>query len=108
MQLRTIIDRIEIEPQTGNVGIRIRKQMIDETKVDPITGDNIVLASEYHRTMISPEMIPAIQINAVNTHLAKMGFPAIKTEDNTLLDSLISDSVLTALRTTKSEEIRLN
>lgn len=102
MQTRTIIDKIEIEPQTGNVGVRIRKQVIDETKTDPSTGDKLVLASEYHRTMIGAGADQATQMAAVNAHLATMGFPAVKAEDHAALNAVIAP--LASLRSTKAAE----
>jgi hypothetical protein len=90
MQTRTIIDRIEIEPQTGNIGVRMRKQVIDETRDDPETGDKVVVASEYHRAMLSPDTDPAAMMAAVDAHLGAIGFPPAKTEDRAVLDSALS------------------
>lgn len=95
MQLRTIVDQIIIEPQTGNVGVRMRKQVLAD---DGVT----VLASEYHRTMIDAGADPASQMAAVNAHLATMEFPAVKTEDQAVLNSAIAP--LASLRSTKAAE----
>ena len=73
MQTRTILDRIEIEPQTGNVTIRMLKQIAD--------AGGKVLASEYHRTSIGPQTDPSSHMDAVNAHLATMGYPALSDED---------------------------
>ena len=72
MQTRTIVDRIEIEPQTGNVAVRMLKQIVDDS--------GRVLASEYHRTSIAPHADPAGQMAAVNAHLDTMGYPPVPDE----------------------------
>ena len=94
METRTIIDKIEIEPQTGNVGVRMRKQVLADN------GE--VLSDGYHRTMIDAGGDPDTQIAAVNAHLAAMGFPAIKTEDVAVLNSAMAP--LSTLRATKAQE----
>jgi len=94
MQTRTIIDRIEIEPQTGNVGVRMLKQIIDD--------QGLVLSSQYHRTVIDAGTDPAAQMAAVNVHLGTMGYPAVKVEDRAVLDAAIAP--LGSLRATKVQE----
>jgi len=96
MQTRTIIDRIEIEPQTGNVGVRIRKQIVAD--------DGIILSSDYHRMMIDAGSDPAAQIAAVNAHLAAMGFAPVEPEDVSLLSSALAP--LAGHRAAKAEEAR--
>jgi len=80
MQTRTILDRIEIEPQTGNVFVKIQKQIVD--------GDQI-LASQPHRTVIEPGVTPAAQMALVNAHLASMGYPAVNATDVAVLDAAL-------------------
>ena len=104
MQTRTIIDRVEIEPQTGNIGIRIRKQVINEAVIDPQTGGAAIVANDYHRTMIAPNADAVAQMAAVNAHLATMGYPAIKAEDVTLLNDALTSAPVAALRTAKAAE----
>jgi hypothetical protein len=82
MQTRTIIDKIEIEPQTGNVFVKIQKQIVD--------GDQI-LASQPHRTVIGPGVTAAGQMALVNDHLASMGHPAVKAEDVAVLDAALAN-----------------
>lgn len=94
MQKRTIIDQIEIQPQTGIIGVRMRKQVIDD--------DGTVLVSDYHRTVIEAGTDPAAQMAAVNVHLGMMGWPAVKSEDRAVLDQAIAP--LEAMRATKAEE----
>lgn len=95
MQKRTIIDRIEIELQTGNVGVRMLKQIIED---DGVT----VLSSDYHRTMIDASGDPAATMSAVNAHLAMMGYPSVKAEDHAVLNSAIGP--LASVRAAKSAE----
>lgn len=75
MHTQTILDRIEIEPQTGNIAIRMLKQIADE--------HGTVLASAYHRTSIAANADPATQMAAVNEHLVTMGYPALSESDMT-------------------------
>jgi hypothetical protein len=82
MQTRTIIDRIEIEPQTGNVGVRIKKQVVAD--------NGTVLSSDYHRTMIEPGGDLVKQMDAVNAHLVTMGYAAITSEDMSALSSAMT------------------
>ena len=69
MHTRTILDRIEIEPQTGNITLRLLKQVAND--------DGTVLASDYHRTSIAPDADADVHLAAVNAHLIKMGYPAL-------------------------------
>ena len=94
MQARTVIDRIEIEPQTGNVGVRMLKQIVAD--------DGSVLSSQYHRTMIGAATDPAQQMAAVNVHLGTLGFPAVKNEDLVVLDTVLAP--LESYRATKAQE----
>ena len=96
MERRTIIDRIEIEPQTGNVGIRMRKQVVDD--------QGYVLASEYHRTTIEAASDPAKQMGAVNAHLAALGFPAVRAADHKVLTDVMP--TLETLRAQKVDEAK--
>ena len=94
MHKRTVIDRIEIEPQTGNVGVRMRKQLVnDDGSIDELG---------YHRTMIDAGGNPAAQVAAVDAHLATLGFPAVKTEDISVLNLAIAP--LASMRATKAAE----
>jgi hypothetical protein len=95
MQTRTIIDKIEIEPQTGNVGVRMKKQIVE--------GD-MVLAEQYHRTTIDSGADPAAQVALVNAHLATMGYPPIRNEDVAVLHSALAP--LAALRAAKAQAAR--
>ena len=97
MQTLTIIDRIEIEPQTGNIGVRMRKQVTDD--------QDRVLMSELHRTMIAPGADAASQMAVVDADLDKMGFSAVKVEDRALLDSALS--TYADLRAQKATEVRV-
>lgn len=95
MQKRTIIDRIEIEPQTGNVGVRMLKQIVDD-------DGSTILASDYHRAMIDASGDPVSAMTAVNAHLAMMGFPSVKAEDHAALNAAIAP--LSSLRSAKAAE----
>jgi hypothetical protein len=94
METRTIIDRIEIDVQTGNVGVRMRKQILDD--------QGHVLANDYHRTMIDAATDSAKQMEAVNAHLATMGFPAVRASDHKVLTDVMP--TLETLRAQKVEE----
>lgn len=94
MQTRTIIDRIEIEPQTGTTFVRMLKQIVD--------GDR-VLSSEYHRTTFPPDGDVAAQAAVVNAHLATMGFPSVSLEDEAILRKTIS--LLTTHRAPKAQDV---
>ena len=96
MKTQTIIDRIEIEPQTGNVGVRLRKEILAD--------DGSVLSSDYHRTTIDASTDPAAQMAAVNTHLTALGYPAVTAEDLAMLHSALRP--LASLRAGKAHEQR--
>jgi hypothetical protein len=97
MQTLTIIDRIEIEPQTGNIGVRMRKEVLDD--------QGRVLMSELHRTMIAAGADAVSQMAVVDADLEKMGFSAVKVEDRALLDAALS--TYADLRAQKATEIRV-
>ena len=103
MQTRTLIDKIEIEPETGNIGVRMRKQVIGDA-IDAQTGQPVVLANEYHRTMIEAGADPEAQMTAVNAHLIAMGYAAVKAEDLSVLTSALSP--LAKLRAAKARDRR--
>jgi hypothetical protein len=92
METRTIIDRIEIDPQTGTVGVRMKKQIVE--------GET-VLAEQYHRTTIDTGADPAARMAAVDAHLATMGYPAIRSEDVAVLHSAMAP--LASFRAAKAE-----
>jgi hypothetical protein len=73
MHARTILDRIEIEAQTGNISVRMLKQITN--------NDGTVLASDYHRTSIASGTDVDIHMSAVNAHLVKMGYPGLSEGD---------------------------
>jgi hypothetical protein len=73
MHTRTVLDRIEIEPQTGNVSLRMLKRIADDS--------GKVLASDYHRTSIPSNTDLDIHMAAVNAHLVSMGYPALSEAD---------------------------
>jgi len=102
MQARTIIDRIEIDVQNGHVGVRMKKQVIDETRDDPATGDKVIVSSDYHRAMIEAAGDPAAVMAAVDAHLGAMGFPPAKSEDAAVLDSALTH--FAPLRAQKAQE----
>lgn len=93
MQTRTVVDLITIEPQTGNVGVRMRKEIRDDS--------GSLMTFEYHRTMIAPDTDVALQMAAVNAHLVKMSYPAVKTEERSVLDSAIAS--IAPLRESKTQ-----
>ena len=73
MHTHTILDRIEIEPQTGNIMLRMLKQIAN--------SDGTVLTSDYHRTSVAADADVDLHLSAVNAHLMKMGYPALSDED---------------------------
>ncbi len=87
---KTVIDRLEISPATSIVSIRFAKQIISAT------GE--VVASEYHRAILSPAIknpdgtiTPATNrsayIAAVSAHLIALGFPAVSAADQTTIQN---------------------
>lgn len=96
MQKTTIMDRIEIEPQTGHVGVRFRKEVVDD--------NGKVLASEYHRVMIDPDADPEALMTAGNDHLGAMGYPAAKDGDMAVLSTVVTP--LASHRAAKAQEAR--
>lgn len=96
MQKRTIIDRIEIDPQTGDIGVRLRKQVVDD--------DGKVLANEPHRVMLEADTDAADAVGRVNVHLGMMGFPAVRDEDRATLDGALDH--FSAMRAAKAPEAK--
>lgn len=81
MQARTIIDRIEIDVQTGTVGLRMKKQVVSD--------DDKVISEQYHRTAFDPWTNHEKQMAAVNAHLAEMGFGAVIQADQKVLNDVM-------------------
>jgi hypothetical protein len=55
-----------------------------------IVENGVVLASEYHRTSLAPDTDSAVQIAAVNAHLAQLGYPSVEAKDVEVLDAAIA------------------
>lgn len=66
-----ILDRIEILAN-GIIQLRFKKQVVE---------DGNALSFEYHRTSLEPGVPLANQMEAVNNHLAAMGWPAVSPRD---------------------------
>lgn len=61
---KTVIEQIEIQPETGHVSVRLHKRLMD--------GDTVV-ASGNHRAMLEPDTDIGACADAVNNHLLRMG-----------------------------------
>jgi hypothetical protein len=94
MPTRTIIDKIEIELQTGIIGVRMQKQTLDDL--------GQLLKFEYHRTAIAPGGDATAQMAAVSLHLSAMGFPAPESKDADVLGTSLAS--LASFRTQKAQE----
>lgn len=81
MQTRTIVDKIELEPQSGVVGIRMRKQIVNGEKV---------MSEQYHRTTVAPGADVDTQMALVNAHLVADGYPPVQEGDMTRINSAVS------------------
>ena len=68
---QVVIDQIEIT-KSGVIQIRMEKQIVDADQV---------VTSEYHRTAIGVGNDVNAQMDAVNKHLAQMGWPAVPADD---------------------------
>jgi hypothetical protein len=71
-----------------------------------VSSDGKVLTSEYHRTSVAPDADPAAQMALVDTHLGAMGYPAVKAEDMSVLNSALTQ--ISSLRAAKAKEAREN
>lgn len=69
---KTVIEQIEIKPETGFVFIRMQKRLMD--------GDRII-GSEYHRTALEPDSDVDVQAKAVNDHLVLLGEEPVPLEE---------------------------
>lgn len=63
IEKRTVLSRIDIDPQSGIVMARFVKQIVEDGKV---------LHEEYHRTSIEPGADTDKQMALVNAHLQTM------------------------------------
>lgn len=69
MELRTIIDQIEVRPGSGDVQVRFLKQVVN--------NGGTVVVQEPHRTRFVAGGDVDAQMAAVNQHLEAMGYPAV-------------------------------
>lgn len=96
MQKMTIIDRIEIEPLTGNVGIRMKKLIVDD--------DGSILSEQYHRVMIGPETDVDAHMRLVGEHLLQMKYPDVHAPHRAILDSALAAPEIAQTREAKAVE----
>jgi len=66
-----VVDQIEVT-RNNNLQIRIA--------VETMVGDEVV-ASHWHRTLVTPDTDVLLQMAAVNDHLAQMGCDPVTAED---------------------------
>lgn len=96
MEKMTIIDRIEIEPMTGNVGVRMKKIVLDD--------DGSVLSEQYHRAMIGPETDVDAYMRVVGEHLLQMKYPDVHAPHRAVLDDALLAPAITQIRQAKAAE----
>jgi hypothetical protein len=78
MEAKTTLHKLEIEPATGRIFVRLLKE---------VTNGNAVIFSEPHRFVVEPQENQAhlseltALFDAVNHHLEGMGFPAMSAEN---------------------------
>lgn len=82
LEKRTILDRIELDLTTGDIAIRAQKQIID--------GD-VAALSEPHRSVIPSGAAVDPQMDAIDTHLVAMGYPAIPAEHRAVLNRMADE-----------------
>jgi len=94
MLAKTLIDRIEINAQSGDIGLRLFKRVV---------GDGgAVLADTYHRVMIPPGGVVLPIMAQVTLDLQAMGFPAVEAADVAVLDAVVA--ALPGFRAAKAQE----
>jgi hypothetical protein len=71
IERKSVVDQLEF-PRAGGVQVRFALLIVD--------GDEEI-SSSWHRTYIPEGMDPALQIAAVNEHLAQMGAAQIDAAD---------------------------
>lgn len=82
LEKRTILDRFELDLTTGDIAVRAQKQIVD--------GDVIAMA-EPHRSVIPSGQPADPQMDAIDTHLVAMGYPAIPKEHRAILSRLVDE-----------------
>ena len=80
LEKRTVLSQIEV-PVGGAIQVRLEKQVVE---------DGVVLAKEYHRTVIEPGTEPEDQMAAVNEHLKTMGCAPVSGEDIARIRKLVA------------------
>ena len=85
----TILDRIEVETQTGNIFVRLKKE-----------GG---ARDGWHRTVIAPNVAAADQMAAVNMHIGSMGYPAVTPADMAKIVAVMA--LIAQVRAAKAAEI---
>lgn len=74
---RTVLSRVEIEPQSGSVFFKLEKQIVE--------GD-VVVSAEPHRSVVDCDVDPIIQVDLVNNHLREsLRYPEIGSADIKLI-----------------------
>lgn len=79
---QTRLDRIEFDITTGDISVKAQKLIVD--------GDVIALA-EPHRSVIPSGQPVDPQMDAIDTHLNAMGYPAIPAEHRAALNRLVDE-----------------
>lgn len=71
IERKTVLEQPEIH-RSGNLGVKIAKLMVE---------DGNELDCQWHRTSIPFDADPVAQMDAVNSHLVSMGYPALPQAD---------------------------
>src|SRR5262245_27801450 len=95
MLAKTLIDRIEINAQSGDIGLRLFKRVLAD---DGAT----VVSDAYHRVMIPPGGVLLPVMAQVTLDLQAMGFPAVEAADIAVLDATVA--ALPGFRAAKAQE----
>lgn len=93
-QLRTIIEKIEVDIQTGYIGLKMLKQVVD--------NDGKVIFSEPHRASISPTVNPPEIMAVIHADLNRRGFPNAPPSEIALMEQTIGS--MNTLRAQKAVE----
>jgi hypothetical protein len=77
---RTFVHTIEIDPQTGAIGLRLAKIVFEDG--EPLGEPG------WHRAWVAPTQSVAEAVMAVNSHLAQLKWPEIEPADLSIVESV--------------------
>src|SRR5215216_3546257 len=80
IEKRVFVHTIEIDPQTGSVGLRLAKMLFEDGQ--------LIGEPAWHRTSVAADQTVADAVAGVNAHMAQLKWPQIEPADVAIVETV--------------------